>query len=178
MKFLILIALCSIASAYPGSRVVPINWSEQVRRVPWTLEPTTTLDWVMQVDGYDLELVHRAGEWGDLHIRVSRGGKLIYQWKGTSETPLAVRGDTLYYVEHGPISSGAAVVAVDLATGKQRWLAALKGIGPQSHSKYRNVVWFDVKDDVITVQGEESHGKYVEIVDRKTGKTLANDVRK
>ena len=36
----------------------------------------------------------------------------------------------------------------------------------------------DVKDDVITVQGEESHGKYVEIVERKTGKTLANDVRK
>jgi hypothetical protein len=92
--------------------------------------------------------------------------------------PLVVRADTLYYVQHHPISSGAALVSIDLKTGKQRFRTALKGIGPQDHSKYRNQVWLEVKDDVVIVQGEESHGKYVELVDPKTGKTLANDQRK
>ena len=58
-------------------------------------------------------------------------------------------------------------------------MASLKGIGPVTHSKYSNEVWLGVLDaDTLIVHGNESFGKYVEIVDRKTGKTVGHKVFK
>jgi outer membrane protein assembly factor BamB len=169
---LLVVGLAGTAAADPV-------WDQRAKAVTWSLDPRkTTFDYVMDVAGYDVELVHHAGDWLDLDIRILRGKQLVHQWRATPETPLVVQGDTLYYVVHHPIASGAGVVAIDLATGKQRWQTAVVGIGPQSHSKYRNQVALEVRGEIVIVQGAESHGRYVELLDRKTGKTLANDPRK
>jgi hypothetical protein len=155
-----------------------IDWAARAKAVAWTFEATSTLDWAMRVEGYDVELAHRSGQWRDIEIKVTKAGKVIHQWKGTAETPLVVQRDVLYYVHHHPIASGAEIVAVDLKSGKQRFKKPLKGLGPISHSKYRNQVWLQVHHDVIVVLGQESSGKYVELVDFGTGTTLANELRK
>jgi hypothetical protein len=66
------------------------------------------------------------------------------------------------------------VVAVDLKTGKRLWKTNLQGLGPIAHTKYRNRVIIEVDDRRVTVYGNESSGRYVEQLDPRTGKTLAN----
>jgi hypothetical protein len=82
----------------------------------------------------------------------------------------------VYYADFTPYSSGCTVIAYDMKAKKQLWKTDLKGLGPISHTKYRNAVILEVKDDVIRVLGQESAGKYLEYVDLKSGKTVANRV--
>ena len=91
-------------------------------------------------------------------------------------TPFVVRGKTLYYADFGPNSTGCAVIAVDLDSGKQVWRAALNGLGPIKHFKYRNQVTLDADDVAVRVVGKESSGRYVEYVDRETGRSVAHKV--
>lgn len=163
----ILVLLATGVSAAGG-------WDDRLQKTPWKFEDKSTLDWVRVVAGYDITLV-RAGGSRVVEVSVRKQGQdtVIYRWKATANTPLAITDDTLYYVAHGEIASGAQVVAVDLRTGKQRWSTQLRGLGPVSHSQYRNQVWFVIEAGAIEVQSVEANGKYMELVDPKTGKTLA-----
>ena len=95
---------------------------------------------------------------------------------GHPGTVFAERKNVVYYADFTPYSSGCVVVAVDLKTKKKLWKTDLKGLGPINHTKYRNAVILEVKDDVIRVQGQESAGRYLEYVDMKSGKTLGHRV--
>jgi len=148
-------------------------WDDRIRKATWQFRERSTLDWVRSIDSVDVTLSRRAGS-RDLDIVVSRRGTTLHAWTGTSETPMIVEGELLYYVAHREISSGATLVAVELATGKLRWRTPLRGLGPIGHSQYRNQVWLAVEADVLMVQSVESSGKYIELVDKQTGKTVAN----
>jgi hypothetical protein len=84
----------------------------------------------------------------------------------------------LYYADYSPGSSGCALVAVDLKTGKQMWKSGLQGLGPIAHTRYRNSVTLEPTDDALLVHGQESAGNYVEYVDKKSGKTVGHKVFK
>jgi len=87
--------------------------------------------------------------------------------------------DVQYRAHFNPISTGCTVVAFDRQANKQLWETELKGIGPVGHSKYRNEVRMGVlDDDTLVVYGDEAYGKYIEILDRKTGKTVGHKVFK
>ena len=173
MKWIAAVLTFAVATASANR----VDWAARAKSVAWAYQDTSTLHWAVHVERYDVELVHRAGADG-IEVKIAKAGKVVYQWKATDETPFAVRGDMLYYVEHHPIASGAAAVSIDLKTGTLRWRTQLKGLGPVDHSKYRNQVWLEIADDALVVQGRESYGNYVELVDFTTGKTLANDLRK
>jgi hypothetical protein len=80
-----------------------------------------------------------------------------------------------YRAEFRPHSSGCAVVASDLKTGAPLWRAPLKGLGPIDHSKYFNAVRVEpVGGEALAVYGQESAGRYVEIVSLKIGRTLGH----
>jgi hypothetical protein len=97
-----------------------------------------------------------------------------------ADAAVVVRGDALYVAKFSGISSGCTVVAYDLTTGKKAWAKALEGIGPVSHSKYRNRVAMAVEKHpnadhfALVITGWEAFGRYVEVIDLATGKQLAH----
>lgn len=104
--------------------------------------------------------------------------KLIYSWDGHYQSVFTTKENILYHADYSHNSSGCKLVAVDLKNGKQLWSTSLKGLGPVEHSKYRNAINLEFDGEVLTVFGKESSGRYVEVVDAKTGKTVGHKVFK
>ena len=87
----------------------------------------------------------------------------------------SLNGDVLIYADFMPSRTGCSVVAFDLKKQKQLWKTNLKGLGDIAHFRYANSVNLDIiNDDAVRVFGKESAGQYLEIVDRKTGKTVGH----
>jgi hypothetical protein len=86
--------------------------------------------------------------------------------------------NVLYCADFEGGVTGCAVVAYDLRTGKSLWRTELEGVGRPPHSKYHNAINIELIDGAVRVRGYESAGNYIEILDAKTGKTLAHRVFK
>ena len=52
----------------------------------------------------------------------------------------------------------------------------LNGIGPMSHSKYSNTVFLGWWNDYLVVYGVEWGGKYIEIIEPKSGEIVGNKI--
>jgi hypothetical protein len=109
-------------------------------------------------------------------IRVSRGGKEIYSWKGHEFSVFLESSDQLVYADYLKDGTGCTLVAVDLNTGHQIWRNALQALGGDWASPYSNRVRMVLRDGCIFVYGDESFGRYLEIVDFNGGETLAHRV--
>jgi hypothetical protein len=109
-------------------------------------------------------------------VQVTRRGHTVVRFKAHSETAFVILADrVLVYSVHHPISTGCTLVAFDLKRRRQLWKTNLKGIGPVGHSKYRNRINLTAGPGAaVTVFGWESFGRYLEVVDLKTGKTLTH----
>jgi len=131
-----------------------------------------------QVSDYLLEIhVTISGGERTEAIAVTDRGRVLCSWQERGHCVCLVRNGTLYRAEYDQISSGCAIVAVNLKPGKEIWKATLQGLGPIDHSKYRNRVWMESVDDLVfAIYGHESAGRYVELVDWKSGKTLGHKV--
>jgi hypothetical protein len=93
---------------------------------------------------------------------------------GGQGAALAADDAQVYLVRFGLITSGATVTAYDLGSGSPRWERRLVGLGPIEHSKYSNRVQLRVERDRLSVFGWEAAGKYVEVLDTRTGRALGN----
>ena len=91
-----------------------------------------------------------------------------------SYTPFVIENNTIYYADYCPISTGCRLIAYDLKENRHLWVSYLMGIGGTGHSRYSNNVCLKKKGDDIVVYGDESHGKYIEFVDMKTGATVGH----
>jgi hypothetical protein len=111
-------------------------------------------------------------------VRITDGEKNeLLKWQTHPSAPFVQRAGVIYYTEFRPSSSGCRVVAFDLTAKKLLWNTNLKALPPISHSIYSNEVRLEVLDgDTLRVLGNESAGKYVEIVNRTTGKTVGHKV--
>jgi len=107
-------------------------------------------------------------------VTVERLGRTVLRFAAHAETPFVVLGDRLLvFSTHHAFSSGCTLIAIDLKTKKQRWKTRLKGVGPVGHSEYRNRINLRAGPGAaVTVFGWESYGRYIEVVDLKSGKTL------
>jgi outer membrane protein assembly factor BamB len=110
----------------------------------------------------------------EVRVTFAKDGKERFTLGAHEHTVFRVVGDTLVYASFHPSANGATMIAVDLKTGKELWKTSLKGIGLVSHFAYRNYLNMEADADTITVFGNESFGKYVEILDTKTGKTVGH----
>ncbi len=82
-----------------------------------------------------------------------------------------------YKAFFGRGGTGCRVESYDLKAGKTLWQTQLKGLGGISHREYTNDVRLEpVNDEVFAVYGDEAFGRYIEIVDMKTGKTVGHKV--
>jgi hypothetical protein len=82
----------------------------------------------------------------------------------------------IYLADYSPRSSGCTIIAYNLKGRNRQWETRLLGIGQTLHSGYSNRVDVSVQGELIVVQGKETNGGYVELIDSKTGRTLGNKV--
>lgn len=122
---------------------------------------------------YDVKTDPKAAEYGG-RVTFLRDGKERFTLSAHSNTVFRIVGDTLIYASFLTSASGATVIAVDLKTGKELWKTKLKGIGLVMHFAYSNYLNMEADAGTITVFGNESFGRYVEILDTKTGKTVGH----
>jgi outer membrane protein assembly factor BamB len=87
---------------------------------------------------------------------------------------LASDATRVYVAQLCGIATGTTVTAFDASTGRQEWRDDLYGVGPVSHSKYSNEVSLRVEGGHVVVSGWESAGKYVEVIDARSGADLGN----
>jgi len=123
-----------------------------------------------------IHMVYDPNKFEQMTIKFVRDGKEIIALEGHLSSVFRAEGNTLYFAEFRSYANGCALVAYDLSTGRKLWRSDLQGIGGVEHSAYQNRVTMNMKlgRDVICVMGYESLGNYIEIVDGKTGKTIAH----
>jgi hypothetical protein len=124
---------------------------------------------------YDVAIGRRKAIHRPLSIHTKDGLRLVYHLEEGHRGIVFTRcKDTLFITEFSFMSSGCAVVAIDLPTGKRRWRSQLEGNPPEGHSEYYNSVNIETDGEKIIVYGNESHGRYVEHLDINSGKMLLN----
>lgn len=129
-----------------------------------------------ELKGYDVEAKSESGE-ETVYLRLSKDGKELAKIVTHLQATVRQRDGVLYYTDFSPHSCGCSVVAFDLTAKKELWKTTLKGVGSIDHSKYFNAVRLEVlDDDAVAVFGKESLGRYYEVVDRGTGKTVGHKV--
>jgi hypothetical protein len=111
---------------------------------------------------------------GPLRINVSRGDEQVLSWDGHQHSVFVQDGDVLYYTDFQDNSNGCTVIAYDMAKRRQVWRTHLKGIRVLAHSQYRNRINISKIDGTIVVYGKESFGRYIEVIDPGTGKTVGH----
>src|SRR5579859_2019854 len=124
---------------------------------------------------YDVELGNGKNFYTPITIRSRRDRSIVYfLQKGHQRIVFTRLKDTLFIAEYCPIATGCEVVALDLNTGSKLWSSLLQGIGPTGHSEYLNRVNIETDGKRIVVNGNEAHGRYIEILSPRTGTTLVN----
>jgi outer membrane protein assembly factor BamB len=169
-----------LAAALLAAEERPGPLQKEADAAPWTWkdEEASLFHSFQRYPGdYQVTLVKKPNSVGKLFVRFSKDGKTIHEFEGHYATVFAGKGNEVYYADFHPSASGCAVVAFDLATGKEVWKTHLKGLGPIAHTQYSNRVTLDLpRDDALRVYGNESAGKYVEYLDLRTGKTVGDKV--
>jgi len=143
----------------------------------WDEERTSPQSSMRQLgEGYKLQTARTKGEPWSLTFTLNRGGQADYSWDGHENTVFVRGGDVLYRADFRPNASGCAVIAYDLRAGTLLWKAHLWGVPVSDHSKYRNRINLEIVDRYLTVYGDESYGRYIELLDPRTGKTVGHRV--
>jgi len=122
---------------------------------------------------YQIELIRPPGIRDELTIRFVKNGNAIVAWKGHTHSVFFEKDNILVYALFNTNSQGCTLAAVDLASGTKLWRTELKAIPKASHSGYTNYINMHIQDDVVIVRGKEGFGNYEEVLDFRTGETLA-----
>ncbi len=108
-------------------------------------------------------------------IEVQKAGKTIVSLRSHVASVFVRGGDTLYYADYSPHSAGCSIVAYHLSQG-ERWKTPLWAIGPLGQSMYANRVNMKLDGNHLIVYGDESAGRYIELLDVRTGRIVGRRV--
>lgn len=144
----------------------------QASKVPWRFDETDThllrsLELVPAP--YQISILSKAEDRSSLRITISDGQKERYFWIGHRFSVFRIADHKLYVVFFSPEDSGAEATAVDLQSGKVLWTSKLRALGDVDHSKYRNRVNVGLEEGKVIVYGDETMGRYVEVLDASNG---------
>ena len=143
---------------------------------PYGVNSNTNALWsLMQYKG-PYELLLTKGKDGGLIVEARRDEVLCHRWSiGTHGTPFLIKDNVLYYPIVPGGTTGCTIVALDLDAKKELWRTALEAMGFIDHSKYTNFgVSLRFEQEALRIDGRETAGRYIEFLDLRTGKTLAN----
>jgi hypothetical protein len=146
------------------------------QRWDWSLAHANPLHCLLQQSGaeYDVTLSSDHHKPGAVKIIIARDQKSAYRWAGHAHSVFQIVGHRLYYADYSIQGTGGAIVAVDLTTGKIAWRQPLQALGPIEHSKYFNRMNLEADANSVRVTGNESAGRYIEVKETATGRTVAN----
>lgn len=86
---------------------------------------------------------------------------------------LLIDQDCVFIAHYSVIASGVTIHALDLNSGRERWVTRAHGLGPVAHSKYANHVELAMVRGYLTAFGRESAGRYIEVFDPRSGQVLS-----
>ena len=138
----------------------------------WPVETATPEECARHFGGaYDVEIKSADAPSLPPTVEVRKDGNTIVSWR-THVASVFLRGaDTLYYADFSPFSSGCSIVAYHLKHG-ERWKTPLWGIGPLGQSMYANRVNMKLDGNHLIVYGDESAGRYIQLLDIRTGRIV------
>ena len=168
-----------VPTGKPVSSTSKLDYQKTVdgARWGWSEKMSNPLGCITQCGRkYDIHLLSMKDDRYGLIITVLLDDQKVYTWQGHRHSVFRILYDRLYYAKFHPSSSGGSIVAVDLNTGKELWSSRLKGLGSISHSAYMNLMTLNANTEVVTVYGNESMGRYIEIKDTLTGETVGHRV--
>jgi hypothetical protein len=123
---------------------------------------------------YSLEITpDKKAPWS-LTLTLKRMGDPVYTWIGHSRSVFIVADDVLYQAVFLESTAGGEIVAFDLKANRQLWKTRLRAIPVYFHSMYKTRLYLERDDRHLIVYGAESAGRYVELLDLKTGETVGH----
>ena len=181
MRPLLFVTLAAVAVAAPVPKKPKPDYQKLADETEWSFPERKAITDMLtsEFKGYRAEVLS-FDDGVKMTVLIANASKeRLLKLETHVEVSLVQRDGVLYYPVHSPVASGCKVVAFDLIAKKELWASELKGTGPVDHSEYRNQVRLEVLDDgAVRVFGQESAGRYVEVVDRATGKTVGHKVFK
>ena len=139
---------------------------------PSVLRPTHLNDIDVRVECPKAELARPFRR--KVTVRLIDSGKEVHSFDAAPETVFARDGATLYIARPMPGACGCVVTAYDFRMRKELWQIMLQSPFAPKHSAYGNQVTIETAGDgVLLVRGSETLRRYVEIVDMRSGKSLA-----
>lgn len=172
----VVLALVAVGAALQEGNVENQDKSRpNIDELEWTWDKNqeNPLDCAVLSDGrYQFQLETLVSRKYGLKISVLKNGKSAYSWEGHYYSVFRIENDRLYYADWDFSRSGGQVVAVDLENGKEIWRTSLNALGPIVHFQYLTRLNLKVTDHGITVYGDESQGRYIEVKDIGSGKTI------
>ncbi len=167
-------AAAPASSAYPDA--ADVEWAGDPGFPP--REPEPALDIVAKDDEVAVKVDPGERFSTVQRVRFHREIVWVRRLPGEFVTTAAVLADSaagrVFVAQYSAISSGAIIHALDLATSQERWAQSVQGLGPISHSKYYNHVVLKLVRGALVVFGNEAQGRYIEVIDPKSGRTLSN----
>ena len=154
-------------------RALPEQAAAEAKKWTWSDDRATAEDSSRRLgDGYKVQIDPIPGKPWASTITLKREGRTIYSWEGHNYSVFVNEHDVLYRADFEPGRAGCAVIAYDLRGAKPLWKTHLWGVPVGSHSQYENRINLEIDDRHLIVYGKESYGRYIEILDLKTGKTV------
>jgi hypothetical protein len=178
---LIVAALVALALAARLTSLLATDYQALANRTEWSSENALG-DFQTSVkansSAYVFEMEHRSNGWdSDFTVKDPLHAEIFHEVVHSGvNSPFIVKDDVLYFPRYATLRTGCKLEAYDLKQRKYVWQTWLYGIGKVGHTKYNNQVWIKKDGDVLFLFGKESKGSYLEIVDIKSGRSLANRI--
>ena len=142
----------------------------------WPLETATPQDCARNFGGgYDVEIAQPKEPSSPTMVQVCKDGNDVVTWRADTGSVFVRGSDVVYRAEFSPYASGCSAVAYHLKRG-ELWKTPLWGIGPMGNSMYTNRVNMKLDGDYLIVYGDESAGRYIQLVDIRTGRIVGASV--
>jgi hypothetical protein len=119
-------------------------------------------------------------------LQIWRDGKKLVEADAHLGCSFQIFDGVLYLARSHVATMGCTMTACSMTDGSIVWTTDKLGIPPQSHSAYGNEAYITLsrprevpgeeRGDSIILRGRESYGDYMTVLDRRTGKILANRV--
>lgn len=121
---------------------------------------------------WSLRSINDNPQWMELSF--GEGKELRWRFKCHWMTPFIIDKSMLYYVEYAYHAPFGRVVCVDLAQSKQLWSCQVgEVVSAWFHSAYLSARSITKRDGHIWVRGNESRGRFLNVIDANTGELVA-----
>jgi hypothetical protein len=154
------------------------DYQQVAQQTPWDWsDEKASLDYCVRkfLHDYNVEVGPVKGE-EPVTVRILSGEREVYTFRAPVGTTLACSGRTLFLATFPPRSSNCEVEAIDLDTGKHLWKQQVQGLGPIPGLRCRHRLNIDTDGRAVILRGNEPTGRYVEILDSRTGKRTAHRI--